>query len=385
MANPPIERLHFALTELVVLERRIRRIANDLHGNVSSHPAAQELLGRLEEMACTHLDALRERMQTTLDLDPDAHPGFYGTSAKQSQFAELHPVSSALGVAYTVVQEAVIGYSITQPIATRALDSWAVANEGTTGHIARKHTQDYVDVAGRIAALIHDVVLWELDKGGCVCNCTCPSCSIGVCLCALAGRAVLAEAWVAARPPAAEQGIEVKPPRPGSAAADASFLPGDVIIAIDGEKVDSTQLLQRVIRDHVTGDLMEFTVRRKAGDVTVVVEHRRQGVDINEDECVFPAGQHFYLEQARDVQRRLRKQRSAEPSNGVAFWSLTPRELQVLHLVAQGATNPIIADELEISRATVGRHIANILEKTGLANRTEVSALASRQGLFSDG
>ena len=67
MANPPIERLHFALTELVVLERRIRRIANDLHGNVSSHPAAQELLGRLEEMACTHLDALRERMLPALD------------------------------------------------------------------------------------------------------------------------------------------------------------------------------------------------------------------------------------------------------------------------------------------------------------------------------
>ena len=384
MFNPPIERLRFALTQLMAVERRIQRTANDLYGYVSSHPAAEDLLGRIVEMACEHLDKLRERMQTTPNIDPDAGTGVNGASTMHSQFAELHPVSNALGVAYAAVQEAIIGYSTILPIATRARDSWVAADEGTTGHIVRRHTQDYVDVAGQITALIHDVVLWELDGDGLVCLCTCPSCSVGLCLCALAGRSVLAEAWVAARPPVAEHGVEVKPPRPGSAADAASFLPGDVIVAIDGEKVDSVQVLQRVIRDHDAGDLMEFIVRRKAGEATVVLEHRREGVDVNEDECILPAGQRFYLDQARDVQRRLRKGGSADSLNGAVFSSLSARELQVLRLVAQGATNPIIGDELEISRATVARHVATILQKTGLANRTEAATVASQHGLLPD-
>ncbi len=384
LLNPPVERLHFALTTLAALERRIQRTIANLHGGASSHPAARDLLAGLEEMSRTHLDALYERMQTTPDDDPRAPAGVDGLSASQSQFGELHPVSNALGVAYTIVQEAIIGYSTIQPIALRAADSWATADEGTTAHIARRHTQEYMGVAGEVTALIHDVVVWELDTDGFVCRCTCPSCSIGICVGAISSRSILGEAWIAARPPVAEHGVEVKPPRPGSPAAVAGFLRGDVIVAIDGEKVDTVQVLQRVVRDHEAGDLMEFTVRRKAGEAKVVVVHRRDGVDVNEDECILPAGQGFYLDQARDVKRRLHKQGSADPLNGAALSSLSARQLQVLRLVAQGATNPLIADELEISRATVARHVATILAKTGVANRTEAATLASQHGLLPD-
>ena len=127
---------------------------------------------------------------------------------------------------------------------------------------------------------------------------------------------------------------------------------------------------------------MEFTVRRKTGEAKAIVVHRREGADINEDECILPAGQRFYLDQARDVKRRLHKRGSAGPSDGAPLSSLSARELQVLQLVAQGATNPLIADELEISRATVARHVATILAKTGLANRTEAATLASQHGLL---
>ena len=290
--NPPNERLYIALTELMVVERRIQRTANDLHGRVSSHPATQELLGRLEDMSSTHLQALYERTQITPDEDEKAHAGVNGLSANQSQFGELHPLSKALGVVYTIVQEAIIGYSTIQPIALRAQDSWVMADEGTTAHISRRHTQEYLGFVGQITALIHDVVLWELDRDGFVCRCTCPSCSIGICVGAISSRALLGEAWIAALPPVAEHGVELMPPRPGSAAAAAGFLPGDMIVAIDGEKIDALPLLQRVIRDHNAGDLMEFTVRRKTGEAKVVVIHRRKGMDINEDECIFPAGQH---------------------------------------------------------------------------------------------
>ena len=216
--NPPIERLHLALTALVDLERRIQWTTADLHGVISAHPEARDLLVRLEELAGAHLEALCERMQVTPD-NPNIRSGVNGLSPNQSQFGELHPVSIALGVAYTIVQEAIIGYSTIQPIAFRAQDSWVMADEGTTGHIARQHTQDYLSLAGQITALIHDVVLWELDGDGFVCRCTCPSCSIGICVGAISSRSILDEAWIAARPPLAEHGIELKPPRPGSAAA----------------------------------------------------------------------------------------------------------------------------------------------------------------------
>jgi non-specific serine/threonine protein kinase len=60
---------------------------------------------------------------------------------------------------------------------------------------------------------------------------------------------------------------------------------------------------------------------------------------------------------------------------------LTRRETEVLRLLARGATDAAIAAELSISRKTVGVHVANILGKTGCANRTAAAALAVRQGL----
>ena len=385
MLNPPIERLYSALTAMVSLERRTQRTIADLHAVVSAHPEARDLLARLEKTVCTHLDALWERMQITPEHDSRTPAdGALGSAANRNQFEELHPVSSVLGIVYTMVQEAIIRYSAILPIALRAQDSWVTADEGTTAHITRRHMQEYMDVAGQINAMIQDVVLWELEEDGLVCRCTCPSCSIGICVGAISSRSILSEAWIAARPPVAEHGVELKPPRPGSAAAVADFRPGDVITAIDGEKIDSLPLLQRLIRDHGDGDWMEFTVRRKTGEAKVVVVHRREGVDINEDECVLPAGQGFYLEQARSVKRRLGKRGRTTSLNGAALSRLSARELQVLRLVAQGATNPIVADELEISRATVARHVASILAKTGLANRTEAAALASQNGLLPD-
>ena len=60
---------------------------------------------------------------------------------------------------------------------------------------------------------------------------------------------------------------------------------------------------------------------------------------------------------------------------------LTGREVEVLRLLAQGASNAAIAGELVISPATVARHVSNILNKTGLSNRTELATYAASHGL----
>lgn len=60
---------------------------------------------------------------------------------------------------------------------------------------------------------------------------------------------------------------------------------------------------------------------------------------------------------------------------------LSPREAEVLELLAEGAPNKAIARRLDISVHTVKFHVAAILVKLGAANRTDAIAIAMRQGL----
>jgi DNA-binding NarL/FixJ family response regulator len=60
---------------------------------------------------------------------------------------------------------------------------------------------------------------------------------------------------------------------------------------------------------------------------------------------------------------------------------LTPRELQVLKLIAEAYTSDGIAAELSLSRRTVDRHRENILAKLGMRDRVELTRYAIRRGL----
>lgn len=65
--------------------------------------------------------------------------------------------------------------------------------------------------------------------------------------------------------------------------------------------------------------------------------------------------------------------------------TLTPRELEVLSLVAAGRTNRQIGQTLGISVKTVEKHLAAIFSKLRAASRAEAAVLAVRQGLLSEG
>src|SRR5262245_20913834 len=61
---------------------------------------------------------------------------------------------------------------------------------------------------------------------------------------------------------------------------------------------------------------------------------------------------------------------------------LTPREIQVLELLAEGLPNKAIADRLKISDQTVKFHVSSISAKLGAANRTDAVRRAVRRGLI---
>jgi DNA-binding NarL/FixJ family response regulator len=72
----------------------------------------------------------------------------------------------------------------------------------------------------------------------------------------------------------------------------------------------------------------------------------------------------------------LSEPEAADPTDDA--FGLTPRELEVLALLARGMTNREIADALVISAKTVGIHVSHILAKLGVASRVEAAAIAHR-------
>jgi two-component system, NarL family, nitrate/nitrite response regulator NarL len=69
-------------------------------------------------------------------------------------------------------------------------------------------------------------------------------------------------------------------------------------------------------------------------------------------------------------------------SEGPSPEPLTPREIQVLELVAEGLSNKGIAARLDISDQTVKFHVSSICGKLGAANRTDAVRRALRRGLI---
>jgi DNA-binding NarL/FixJ family response regulator len=74
---------------------------------------------------------------------------------------------------------------------------------------------------------------------------------------------------------------------------------------------------------------------------------------------------------------------AAGPASQIAIeeLGLSPRELEVLKLLAAGKTNPEIAEALFISRRTARAHVSNLLVKLGVHHRGEAAALAHASGI----
>jgi DNA-binding CsgD family transcriptional regulator len=75
-------------------------------------------------------------------------------------------------------------------------------------------------------------------------------------------------------------------------------------------------------------------------------------------------------------------ERARSASDGAAEMALTPRELEVLALMAEGASNKAIAQRLGISVHTAKFHVGQVLDKLDATGRTDAVAHAARRGVI---
>lgn len=74
-----------------------------------------------------------------------------------------------------------------------------------------------------------------------------------------------------------------------------------------------------------------------------------------------------------DILKYIRERIGGQSGFGKCFELLSPRETDIVKLIAEGLSNQEIADRLYLSNGTVRNHISVILEKTGLEHRTQIA------------
>jgi DNA-binding NarL/FixJ family response regulator len=127
---------------------------------------------------------------------------------------------------------------------------------------------------------------------------------------------------------------------------------------------DNEQYLFEAIRAGASGYVLKSAVDRD------LVEASRAAM--RGEPFLYPAG-------VRALMREyLERARAGEVVHGEV---LTPREQEIVKLVAEAHTNEEIGELLVISKKTVERHRANILEKLGMRDRVELTRYAIRRGL----
>ncbi len=84
----------------------------------------------------------------------------------------------------------------------------------------------------------------------------------------------------------------------------------------------------------------------------------------------------YFIAVVEDVDERKRAE--------LILDSLTPREIEVLSLLARGLTNRQIASTLHISFRTAKFHVQNVVEKLGVTDRTQAAYRAAALGLVDD-
>ncbi|GLS83341.1 response regulator [Paraferrimonas haliotis] len=153
--------------------------------------------------------------------------------------------------------------------------------------------------------------------------------------------------------------------------------PDIVLLDLNMKGMSGLDTLNAIRADGITSKVVILTVSDNKQDVIRLLRAGADGYllkDSDPDELIAQLKQIMLGETIISEQLRPYLQDLNQPDSDTSWiMELTPRELQILQLVAEGMSNRAISDSLHISEGTVKVHIKNLLRKAEAKSRTEMA------------
>ncbi|NEA31385.1 response regulator transcription factor [Streptomyces sp. SID13031] len=165
----------------------------------------------------------------------------------------------------------------------------------------------------------------------------------------------------------------------------AEYAPDVLLVDLRMPRCDGVETTRRVRAEHPGTEVVVLTTYSDDDSVLGALKAGARGF-LTKDADAESIGRALQAAAAGqsiidgDVQRRLIEATTTVPAPQQAD-GLTPREIEVLRLIAAGLSNTEIARRLVVSEATVKTHINHLFAKAGLRDRAQAVAYAYRRGL----
>ena len=175
----------------------------------------------------------------------------------------------------------------------------------------------------------------------------------------------------------------------GAAALDAVRSKTCDVLVLDLKMPGKTglEVLQAMSDEHVPCRTVLLTAALKDDEVVQALKLGAMGVVLKESEpgalleCVRRVQQGEQWIDRETLSRAFGRVMMRASATREASRNLTPRELEIVRMIAQGLRNKAVAERLSISEGTVKIHLHNIYEKLGVDGRLELVLFAQEKGL----
>ncbi len=169
----------------------------------------------------------------------------------------------------------------------------------------------------------------------------------------------------------------------------AQLKPDIILLDLRMPDMGGLEVLPLLRKEHPSTPVVMLTTSNEEKDLIKSLRTGAQGYllkDMEPDELVgalrdIEKGKNVVAQDLTDALARMVQGETCLEDNDGPFSTLTPREHEILCLLAEGQSNKLIARNLGISDGTVKLHVKAILRKLGIHSRVEAAVIAVEQGL----